>query len=139
MSYRNLDIWILAKDLSVDIHRVTLQNLPKFEMYEGGAQIRRSSQSIRSNIVEGFGRRRYKQDFIRFLTYAHASCDETADHLNTLFETKSLDDRELFETLHSRLEKLGRMLNNFIQSVEKHHRSVREEQSNYCIKTEAAN
>jgi four helix bundle protein len=54
--------------------------LPKFEMYETGSQIRRSSKSVRSNIVEGYGRRRYRNDYIRFITYALASNDETTDH-----------------------------------------------------------
>ncbi len=133
MSYRDLEIWQLAKDMSIDIHRMTLQKLPKFEMYETGSQIRRSSKSIRTNIVEGYGRRRYKQDFIRFLTYAQASCDETADHLNLLFETKSFDDTELHKILNVRLEKLGRKITKFIQSVEKMHRSVREEPSSYHV------
>ena len=125
MSYRKLDIWQLARSLSIDVHAMTLANLPKFEMYEEGAQIRRSAKSVRSNIVEGYGRRRYKNDFIRFLTYAHASCDETTDHLETLSETGSLTDHELFEELHSRQAELGRKLNNFIKSVEATHRSVR--------------
>ncbi len=131
MSYKDLEIWFLAKELSVEIHKMTMQNLPKFEMYETGSQIRRSSKSIRANIVEGYGRRRYKQDFIRFLTFAQASCDETADHLDLLIETKSLDDIKLYEILHARLDKLGRKLNKFIQSVEKMHRSVREDPSSY--------
>ena len=37
------------------------------EMYEEGLQIRRSSKSVSSNIVEGFGRRRYQADYIKFL------------------------------------------------------------------------
>ena len=131
MSYKDLEIWLLAKELSVEIHKMTMQNLPKFEMYETGSQIRRSSKSIRANIVEGYGRRRYKQDFIRFLTFAQASCDETADHLDLLIETKSLDDIKLYEILHARLDKLGRKLSKFIQSVEKMHRSVREDPSSY--------
>jgi len=70
MSYRNLEIWQMARTLTIDIHRMTLGELPKFEFYEEGSQIRRSMKSIRSNIVEGYRRRRYKQDYIRFLTYA---------------------------------------------------------------------
>jgi four helix bundle protein len=58
-------------------------------MYEEGSQIRRSSKSVKSNIVEGYGRRRYKQEYIKFITYALASNDETLDHLETLFETVS--------------------------------------------------
>ena len=53
MSYKNLEVWQLARELSIRIHRMTLQDLPKFEMYEEGSQIRRFVKSIRSNIVEG--------------------------------------------------------------------------------------
>ena len=63
MSYKKLEIWQMARELSIDIHRMTLQ-LPAFELYEEGRQIRKSSKSVRSNIVEGYGRRRYKQDYI---------------------------------------------------------------------------
>jgi len=49
---------------------MTLEKLPRFELYEEGSQIRKSSKSIKSTIVEGYGRRRYQQEDIRFLTYA---------------------------------------------------------------------
>jgi len=34
VSYKKLEIWQLARSLSVDIHRMTLEKLHKFEMYE---------------------------------------------------------------------------------------------------------
>ena len=123
MSYKDLEIWQLARELVIDIHHMTLHKLPKFEMYEEGAQIRKSSKSVKSTIVEGYGRRRYKQEFVKFLTYAAGSNDETADHLDTLFETGSLTDQDLFQDLDDRLDKLGRKLNRFINSVEKGHKS----------------
>src|SRR3954470_19507755 len=116
MSYRNLEIWQLARELVIEIHQMTLKKLPKFEMFEEGSQIRRSMKSVKSAIVEGYGRRRYKQDFIKFLTCSLASCDETTDHLETLFETKSLKDESLYNDLHDRLQSLGKQINNFIQS-----------------------
>ncbi len=73
MSYKTLEVWQLARGLVVEVHRMTIEKLPKFEMYEEGSQIRRSVKSVRSAIVEGYGRRAYKQEFIRFLTYAIAS------------------------------------------------------------------
>ena len=123
MSYKKLEIWQLARDLVIDIHKMTLNELPKFEMYEESRQIRKSSKSVKSMIVEGYGRRRYKQDFIRFLTYALASNDETMDHLETLFETESLTDKVLFKSLRDRVDLLGRKLNLFHQSVERDHMS----------------
>jgi four helix bundle protein len=123
MSYKNLEIWQLVRELVIDIHKMTLEKLPKFEIFEEGSQIRKSSKSVKSTIVEGYGRRRYKQEFIRFLSYAIASNDETIDHLETLFETGSLTDEELYNKIHHNLGILGRKLNLFIQSVEKGHLS----------------
>lgn len=122
MSYKNLEIWQIARELVIEIHKMSL-SLPKFEMYEEGGQIRRSSKSVKSTIVEGYGRRNYKSDYIKYLTYALASNDETIDHLETLFETESLTDKNLYDTLHSRIETLGKKINRFIQSVQNDHLS----------------
>lgn len=122
MSYRELEVWQSARELSVEVHKMTL-GLPKFEMFEEGSQIRRSAKSIRSNIVEGDGRRRYKQEFIRFLIFALASCDETTEHLETLHETGSLKDAANYETLHEQAQKLGKKLNLFTQAVLREPRS----------------
>jgi four helix bundle protein len=121
MNYRDTEVWQLARAVVIDIHRMSLTNLPKFEMFEVGSQIRRSSKSIRSNIVEGYGRRRYKAEYIKFLFYAHASCDETIDHLDTLYETGSLTGQTLYQELRAKLDTLGRKLNRFIQAVEREH------------------
>jgi four helix bundle protein len=119
MSYRNLEIWQLARTVSISVHRMTLAALPKFEMYEKGSQIRRSAKSIRSNIVEGYGRRRYPADYLKHLTYAQGSCDDTIDHLETLHETESLRDAKLFHEIAVILQTLGKKLNLFIQSIER--------------------
>ena len=134
MSYRKLEIWQLSREATIDVHGMTVEKLPKFEQFEEGSQIRRSIKSVKSTIVEGYGRRRYKQDFIKFLTYAHASRDETLDHLETLFETGSLTDEVLYRKLHEKLEKLGAKLNRFIEGVETNHRSVRDEAADYEVR-----
>lgn len=123
MSYRKLEIWKKARELVIDIHKMTLRELPQFELYEEGGQIRRSIKSTKSTIVEGYGRRRYKQDYLRFLTYSLSSCDETTDHLETLYETESLTNEILYKDLHGRLQVLGKKINRFIQSVEKEHKT----------------
>jgi four helix bundle protein len=120
MSYEKLKVWQLARELVIDIHKMSLE-LPKFEMYEEGSQIRRSSKSVKSNIVEGFGRRNYKNDYIRFITFALASNDETINHLENLFETESLNNKELYDDLRNRLEILGKKLNSFLQTITESH------------------
>jgi four helix bundle protein len=120
MSYKNLEIWKMAREVVIEIHKMSL-SLPKFEQYEEAQQIRRSSKTVKSCIVEGYGRRRYKADFIKFIVYALSSNDETIDHLETLFETESIKDGNLYNTLHEKLELLGKKMNNFLQAVEKGH------------------
>jgi len=122
MSYRKLQIWILAREVVIEIHEMTMK-LPKFEMYEEGSQIRRSSKTTKATIVEGYGRRRYKQDWIKFIVYALSSNDETLDHLENLWDTKSLADQMVFMSLKSKIETLGKMLNKFLQAIEQEHLS----------------
>ena len=50
-SYKDLDIYSISMDLFVALHPKTLK-LPKHELYELGSQLRRSSDSVVSNIVE---------------------------------------------------------------------------------------
>jgi four helix bundle protein len=92
--------------------------LSRFEQFEEAQQIRRSVKSVRSKIVEGYGRRKYVAEYIRFLIIAQASNDETIDHLEMLFETKSITDQAVHNNIHERLQILGRKLNNFIKAVE---------------------
>jgi four helix bundle protein len=122
--YRDLEIWQLARELGIKVHEMTLHSLPKFEMYEEGSQIRRSAKSVRHNIVEGYGRRRYKMEFLKHLTYALGSCDETSDTLQGLWDTGSLSDESKYHALLELTDHLGRKLHNFIQSVERNHNSA---------------
>lgn len=73
--------------------------------------------------MEGYGRRYYKKEFIRFIIYALASADETIDHLETLFETNSLVDESLYEELSDRLITLSKMINNFLSALQSGHHS----------------
>jgi len=121
-TYNDLEIYQLSHNLAIEIHKLSLR-LPKFELYEEGSQLRRAAKAIPVNIVEGFGRRRYKKDFVRFLTFALASCDETKEHLKILYETESLTDNDIFMRFIPRYEELGRKIYNFIKAVESGHKS----------------
>ncbi len=116
-NYRDLEIYTLSYDLAVRIHKLSLK-LPKYELYEEGSQVRRSSKGITSCIVEGYGRKKYKAEFVKFLIYAHASCDETILHLNFIKDTHKVDEGEIDDFL-GHYDKLGGKINNFIQYVEK--------------------
>ncbi|MCK4909005.1 MAG: four helix bundle protein [Planctomycetes bacterium] len=117
-SYKDLEIYQLAHPLAVEVHKMSLA-LPKHELYEAGSQVRRSSQAISANIVEGFGRKRYKNDYVKFLVYAHSSCNETIEHLELLYKSGSLKDKNRYNHFMENYDKLGRKLNKFIDAVEK--------------------
>lgn len=123
VDHKDLEVWQLARELSIKIHRMTLNDLPKFEMYETGSQIRRASKSVRFNIVEGYGRKQYKLEFLKHLHYALGSAKETQDQIDCLFEVGSLKDALQHQELAALAEKLISKLTAFIHGVEMNHRT----------------
>lgn len=116
-NYKDLEIYKISYDLTVKVHRMTLK-LPKYEIYEEGSQVRKSSKGIPACIVEGNGRIRSKAEFIKFLIYAYTSCDETILHLYLLKDTNNLDEEEVKYFLQA-YDELGSKIYRFIQYVEK--------------------
>ncbi len=115
-SYKDLDIYKDSYSFAIQVHKLSLE-LPKYELYETGSQVRRSSKSITANIVEGYGRKRYKLEFIRFLVFSHASCDETIVHLkfiNDLYENLCEKTQEMI----SKYTELSKKIYKFIEYVE---------------------
>jgi four helix bundle protein len=118
--YRKLKVCQEAHRLGLEIHQMSLA-LPQSVLYEEGRQIRRSSKSVSSNIVEGFSLRNYKKEYLRYLYLSYASAQETIEHLEYLCETGPLDNEELFRRLYEDYDNLCGMLFNLIQSVHKNH------------------
>ena len=118
LNYRDLEIYLEAKRLAIEVHMMSL-SLPKFELYEAGSQIRRSSKSVTAMIVEGYARRRYKLDLVKYLIYAIAECDETIVHLDALYDTHSLTNSELYLELKNAYVTLTKRINKYTQWVER--------------------
>jgi four helix bundle protein len=121
-SYRDLEIYQLSHEVAVNIHKFSL-NLPKYELYETGSQLRRSSKSVSANIVEGYGRRRYKSEFILYLVIAQASCDESIEWVNYIIDCHE-DAKVEAGKIIQQLNELGKKINRFISAVEKRHLSA---------------
>ena len=119
--YRDLEVYNLAHRLGVDMHEFSLK-MPKYELYEIGSQLRRASKSISANIVEGYGRKRYKAEFSKFLTYSLASCDETAEWIRYVKDCHP-DLSEQAKIMLIAVDELGRKLNNFLKAIEASHLS----------------
>ncbi len=121
MSYENLDIYNISFELFVETHQKSLL-LPKYELYELGSQIRRSSDSVNSNIVEGYGRREYKNDYLKFLRFSHSSCDETLNHFRKILRVYPELAPE-FEILVENYRKLSIKIHNYIEYVKNNWRT----------------
>lgn len=81
MSYQNLEVYRRAHLFGVACHGLSME-LPKYELYESGSQLRRVAKSISANIVAGYGRKAYPADHVRFLVFALASNDESHEWLS---------------------------------------------------------
>ena len=66
---------------------------------------------------QGYALRRYKPEYIHYLSRALASSLETVEHLDFLFETESLKDEALYKDLHERYRELNSMLYRFVESI----------------------
>ena len=75
MSYQNLDIWQRSYRLFLECHKLSLI-LPALEKYAMADQLRRAALSIPLNIAEGYGRKEYQRDYVRFLVMALGSKEE---------------------------------------------------------------
>jgi len=115
-SYKDLEIYQMAYKLAIKVHHMSLK-LPNFELYEQGSQVRRSTKSVKDTTAEGYGRKKYKAEFVKFLTYSQASCDEATSQLETINELYTdivPESKELKEDYNV----LGAKINKFIQYVE---------------------
>jgi len=94
-------------------------------MYEEGSQLRKSSKSIPACIAEGWGRRYYKNEFIKFLIYALASSDETVVHLDFVAQCSYLSNEQHKDYIE-RYNILGKKINKYLQYVMKSHLSPKD-------------
>jgi len=90
MDYNDLRIYQLAKKLQNELYQDIIKIQYSWKIAEVD-QVKRSSSSSSSNIVEGFGRKFYPKDFFRFLNISLASSDETQNHIITLNSKGYLD------------------------------------------------
>ena len=114
-SFRDLQVWQRAVQLSIAIYRLT-KELPREEIYGLPSQIRRSAVSVPSNIAEGQGRLG-TGEFKQFLGIARGSNFEVQTHLEIaralgFGDSKLLDEteglsHEVGKMIHSILDKIG--------------------------------
>lgn len=111
--FKDLEIWKESHKLALTIFDLTKSSFPKEEQYGLISQMRRSSQSIPTNIAEGCGRSSEK-DFLRFCHIAMGSASELEYQLILSHDLDYLNQPE-FESVSNQLITLKKRLNAFIQ------------------------
>jgi len=114
--FTQMPVWKKLMDIVVDVFYLS-DNLPKREDYALTSQIRRSAESISSNIEEGFGRSGNK-DKTMFYKFARGSAFETKNHLIYGTLVKYFPDDQS-ASLISKIEAGIHELNKIIKTLEK--------------------
>ena len=112
--YKKLIVWKKADELAYQIYLIT-QNFPKEEIYVITSQLRRSSLSVPTNIVEGFARKSNKE-LKRFCNIALGSLAETEYLIEFSLKIEYINKKQYNEVQKIR-EEVGRLLCRFHQSL----------------------
>ena len=107
-SVRDLEVYRLAFQAAMEIFEIS-KNFPDHEKYSLTNQIRRASRSIRSNLSEGWRKRRYKAVFINKLSDAGQESSETQTWLEFALACGYID-RVQFDELDEKYEHIFAML-----------------------------
>ena len=114
--YKKLKVWEDAHKFTVDIYNIT-QKFPSIEQYGLTSQIRRSSSSIPTNIVEGSGQLT-RSNYIRFLGMAQGSAYE-AEYQILLAKDLGYLESDKFNLLNKKIKDIIYMLFGLIKSLKK--------------------
>ena len=125
-SFRELNVWKKAIDLTVMIYRLT-SKFPKTEMYALSSQMQRASVSIASNIAEGSARGT-KKDFRQFLRLAKGSACELQTQLVIVNRLRFAPEPQIAEAEFLTHE-IGRMLTGLSKYLTVQIRAKRDEHS----------
>ncbi|MFC1780137.1 four helix bundle protein [Patescibacteria group bacterium] len=107
MVVENLNVYKRLSKLVITVLNITI-TFPKYEMYELGSQLRRSSNSIPANIAEGFGNK-HTNIYTESISRAQGELRETIHHLRIAFRKGYVKKSKLIELVNEYTE-CSRML-----------------------------
>lgn len=82
-SVENLNVYQKLCDLAIEVHNLSL-TFPKFELFELGSQLRRSSNSAPANLAECFNNK-HTNIYLEGISRAQGEIRETSHHLKIAF------------------------------------------------------
>jgi four helix bundle protein len=112
--FEDLEIWQLAVDLAVKLHRLG-DRLDARKLYRYAEQVRGAGLSLPNNIAEGSGSVHTKE-FQQFLNITRRSLFEDASMLLVFKKMELIQEEELSELLED-CDRLSRKATNFSRSL----------------------
>ena len=112
-SFEEILSWQKARELNVNIYKITNSSLLFSKDFGLRDQIRRASVSISSNIAEGFERQTTKE-FIRFLYIAKASAGEIRSQLYLAYDLDYIKVEE-FEKLKLQVNEVSKLISGLLK------------------------
>ncbi|MDD2852674.1 MAG: four helix bundle protein [Desulfuromonadaceae bacterium] len=94
-TYHKLQVWYLAKDLVIEVYRIT-GCFPVEEKFGLVSQLNRAAVSVASNIAEGSGRTSRK-DQAHFTQLAYGSLMEVACQIEIACDLGFMDENEYLQ------------------------------------------
>ena len=113
-SFEDLEVYQKLCELHLEISEASLK-FPKFELYELGSQVRRSSNSAPANLAEGWNNR-HLNIYLEGINRSMGELQETLHHLRMAFR-KGYFDRGQYEGYRERYLEAGRMLRGLKRSL----------------------
>jgi four helix bundle protein len=106
-SYEDLEVYQKLCELHLEVNEMTL-TFPKFELFELGSQLRRSSNSAPANIAEGWNNK-HTNIYLEGINRAQGELRETKHHIKMAFK-KGYIEQSRYKDLTSRYDHCARML-----------------------------
>lgn len=113
-SYRDLQVWRLAINLSTEVYTTT-SSFPKNEIFGLCSQLQRAAVSVASNIAEGHARESTKE-YLRFISIALGSLAELETQFIISNNLNYINQVNLDGILEKTSE-IGRMLRGLQKSL----------------------
>ena len=113
-SYEDLEVYQRLCELHLEVNEMTF-TFPKFELFELGSQLRRSSNSAPANIAEGWNNK-HTNIYLEGINRAQGELRETKHHIRMAFKKRYIEEPR-YKDLTSRYDQCGRMLKGLENSL----------------------
>ncbi len=117
MNFNDLAIYKIGLNLTKEVQTL-INSKSALSYFSVSKQLVRSSCSVPANIAEGFAKKVYPKEFIRYLNIALGSSDESQSHIAVLFVNNYIAQKE-FDYFSAKYKGLSIKILKLIKTIRK--------------------